>query len=173
MPFFSVLINSIVRQLEFAADAYSVKLGYDIRLALLDISKENLGELNPDPWHAAYHYTHPPLLSRLQNVTNLLDGKPMPEDKVTQYIKVRLPEKKENDEAKDAKKIADDDANDALPPPESPAQVAMVPPADPPPPTGVAAIKGVIELASETKKKEKKKMESSSSEAGEERHVSV
>jgi Zn-dependent protease with chaperone function len=46
----SVMVNGIVRQLEFAADRYAVSLGYDIRLALLDLSKENLGDLNPDPW---------------------------------------------------------------------------------------------------------------------------
>ena len=50
MPFMSVMVNGIVRQLEFAADRYAVSLGYDIRLALLDLSKENLGDLNPDPW---------------------------------------------------------------------------------------------------------------------------
>ena len=171
MPFFSVLINSIVRQLEFQADAYSVKLGYDIRLALLDISKENLGELNPDPWHAAYHYTHPPLLSRLQYVTDLKGGAPMPKDVVTQYIKV--PEKKEKEEVENAGKKADaendddddnadtdeTDENDVdLPPPGSPPKVVMAPPADPPPPTGVVAInKGTIELAAEPKKKKEKK----------------
>ncbi len=79
MPFFSVLLNAIVRQLEFQADRYSVQLGFDIRASLFDLSKKNLGDLNPDPWHSAWHHTHPPLLERLDAVSALLG--PMPEPK--------------------------------------------------------------------------------------------
>lgn len=99
MPFWSVLLNSIVRQLEFAADRYSVSLGYDIRLALLDLGLENLSDMNPDPWHAAWHYSHPPLVSRLNAVTKLLNNAPMPDDKVIQYIQMPSTKTKTDGEA--------------------------------------------------------------------------
>ena len=78
-PLCSVAMNAMVRQLEFAADRYSVDLGFDIRPALFDLSKSNLGDLNPDSWHSAYHHNHPPLLERLNAVSELLG--PMPEVK--------------------------------------------------------------------------------------------
>jgi STE24 endopeptidase len=76
-PLCTVAMNAMVRQLEFAADRYSVELGFDIRPALFDLSKSNLGDLNPDSWHSAYHHNHPPLLERLNAVSDLLG--PMPE----------------------------------------------------------------------------------------------
>jgi hypothetical protein len=50
MPFWSILMNAFTRQLEFAADAYSAKLGYaeELQAGLIAISKTNLGDLNPD-----------------------------------------------------------------------------------------------------------------------------
>merc|ERR1740130_501016 len=102
MPLFSVLANCIVRQLEFAADKYSVELGYDIRLALLDLGLENLSDMNPDPWHAAYHYSHPPLVQRLDAIKELLGGQEMPDSKVINYIK--MPDLKKDD----PKKVAEE-----------------------------------------------------------------
>jgi STE24 endopeptidase len=158
MPFMSVMVNGIVRQLEFAADRYAVSLGYDIRLALLDLSKENLGDLNPDPWYSSYHYTHPDLVSRLEAVTAQMGGAPMPKDVVTQYIKMPGTESTEDtmDDTKEESKKNDgineksdnSISEDELPPPE----VVMKPPSDEPPPTGIAAKIGTIEMASEKNK---------------------
>ena len=65
-------MNGVTRKLEFQADAYSVKLGMDIREALIKISKKNKGDLNPDWLHSLYHLSHPPLLERLDAVSLLL-----------------------------------------------------------------------------------------------------
>ena len=133
MPLFSVLANCIVRQLEFAADKYSVELGYDIRLALLDLGLENLSDMNPDPWHAAYHYSHPPLVQRLDAVKELLGGQEMPDSKVINYIK--MPDLKKDD----PKKVAEETD---LPVAKA---VEMKPPTEAPPPQGVAAQIGIRE----------------------------
>ena len=68
-PVFGVFMNAVTRTLEFQADAYSVKLGMDIREALIKISKKNRGDLNPDWLHSLYHLSHPPLLERLDAVS--------------------------------------------------------------------------------------------------------
>ena len=71
MPLFSGLMNSFTRKLEFRADAYSNKLGLDIRPALIGISKTNKGDLNPDWLHSLWHHNHPPLVERIDAVNAL------------------------------------------------------------------------------------------------------
>jgi len=75
MPFFSIGMNAFTRQLEFAADAYSVRLGYDIRGSLAKISKTNLSDLNPDPLDSLCHHSHPTTVQRVGAVKALLDKK--------------------------------------------------------------------------------------------------
>lgn len=52
---------------EFAADTFSANLGMsaELQTGLCKISLENLGAMNPDPYYANYHYSHPPLVERL------------------------------------------------------------------------------------------------------------
>eukprot|EP00903_Cladosiphon_okamuranus_P011068 g10449.t1 len=63
-----VLMNMLSRKNEFQADAYAVKLGYSkgLQSGLVKLQLENLGNMNPDPWYSAFHYSHPPLVERLQ-----------------------------------------------------------------------------------------------------------
>lgn len=35
-------------------------------VGLITISKENLGNMNPDWLYSAYHFSHPPLIERLK-----------------------------------------------------------------------------------------------------------
>ena len=198
MPFVSVVLNSIVRQCEYAADRYAVSLGYDIRLALLDLSKENLGDLNPDPWYSSYFYTHPDLVSRLEAVTAQMGGAPMPEDVVTQYVSMPTVTKESKADTKadpatavtatataETRNVQKDESDDedtaanngvpqttakevSIPPPKNQKTIykntpgiipdvavpshVMAPPSDPPPPTGIAARIGTIEMAAEKNK---------------------
>lgn len=67
------ILTVVSRQNEFAADKFSVDLGYAVPLqsGLCKIHVENLGALRPDPWYSAYHYSHPPLVERLQAMMQL------------------------------------------------------------------------------------------------------
>jgi STE24 endopeptidase len=60
--------NLLTRLHEFEADAFAVSLGYSAALisGLTKISAENKGNLVPDPLYSAYHYSHPPLTTRLK-----------------------------------------------------------------------------------------------------------
>jgi STE24 endopeptidase len=56
------------RTFEFQADSFAHKMGYADPLCagLFEIHEENKGDLNPDPWYAWYHFSHPPLVERLR-----------------------------------------------------------------------------------------------------------
>ena len=71
----TILMNAMTRQLEYAADAYSVKLGFDIRSSLKRISRTNLENLDPDPLDAVLRLSHPTTVQRVTAVTNLLKQK--------------------------------------------------------------------------------------------------
>ncbi|CAM9104294.1 unnamed protein product [Laminaria digitata] len=72
-----VLMNMLSRRNEFQADAYAVKLGYSkgLQSGLVKLQLENLGNMNPDPWYSAFHYSHPPLVERLQAMAAATDAK--------------------------------------------------------------------------------------------------
>eukprot|EP00310_Coccolithus_braarudii_P018216 CAMPEP_0183343274 /NCGR_PEP_ID=MMETSP0164_2-20130417/9219_1 /TAXON_ID=221442 /ORGANISM="Coccolithus pelagicus ssp braarudi, Strain PLY182g" /LENGTH=473 /DNA_ID=CAMNT_0025514055 /DNA_START=27 /DNA_END=1448 /DNA_ORIENTATION=- len=76
MPAFSIGLNAFTRQLEYSADAYSVRLGFDIRAALVKISKTNLSDLNPDPLDSLCNHSHPTTVQRVLAVKDLLDHQP-------------------------------------------------------------------------------------------------
>jgi len=61
------LTNLLSRKNEFEADAFSVELGYrkDLSSGLITIHKENKSNMYPDKLYSAYHYSHPPLIERL------------------------------------------------------------------------------------------------------------
>jgi STE24 endopeptidase len=60
-------VNVLSRHHEFQADQYAKKLGYASALTsgLIKLHLKNYGNLNPDPWYSAWHYSHPPLVERL------------------------------------------------------------------------------------------------------------
>ncbi|KAK3158732.1 hypothetical protein QOZ80_2AG0140890 [Eleusine coracana subsp. coracana] len=64
----SFCLNLVSRAFEFQADAFAKNLGYstELRAALVKLQEENLSAMNTDPWYSAYHYSHPPLVERLQ-----------------------------------------------------------------------------------------------------------
>lgn len=68
----SFLVTLNTRRNEFQADAFSVHLGYGdvLQSALTKLSIENLSNMNPDDLYSAYHYSHPPLLERLNAITD-------------------------------------------------------------------------------------------------------
>jgi len=67
------LMNLLSRKNEFQADAYSVNLGYCDQLSkgLITIHKENKSNLLPDKLYSAYHYSHPPLIERLEAMKSI------------------------------------------------------------------------------------------------------
>ncbi|CAM9212474.1 unnamed protein product [Discosporangium mesarthrocarpum] len=68
----SVAMNVLSRKNEFEADAYAVGHGFsrELQTGLVKLQLENLGNMNPDPWYSAFHYSHPPLVERLQAITS-------------------------------------------------------------------------------------------------------
>ncbi|KAI8822201.1 peptidase family M48-domain-containing protein [Fimicolochytrium jonesii] len=64
------LQNMVSRRNEFQADSFAKKLGYGtlLKSALTKLHVENKGTLNPDPWYSAWHYSHPPLVERLNAI---------------------------------------------------------------------------------------------------------
>jgi STE24 endopeptidase len=71
-----VLMTMLSRRNEFQADTFANTKGRgeELKSGLLQIHKENKGELDPDPWYSWYHYTHPPLVERLRAM-DLIDKK--------------------------------------------------------------------------------------------------
>ncbi|KAL4102164.1 hypothetical protein PRIC1_005912 [Phytophthora ramorum] len=67
----SFLITLNTRKNEFQADAFAVDLGHDAALksGLTKLAIENLSNMNPDVLYSAYHYSHPPLVERLNAIT--------------------------------------------------------------------------------------------------------
>lgn len=66
----SILMTFNSRRNEFAADEFAVDLGRGKALGqgLIKISIENLSNFVPDPLYSLYHYSHPPLMERLQAI---------------------------------------------------------------------------------------------------------
>ncbi|KAJ2084265.1 zinc metalloprotease [Coemansia sp. RSA 988] len=64
--------NLVSRVHEFQADEFSKKLGYGKQLAsgLIKLQIENKSSMNPDPLYSAYHFSHPPLVERLNALDN-------------------------------------------------------------------------------------------------------
>jgi STE24 endopeptidase len=56
------------RKNEFEADAYARDTyeGKALSQALKRLSVDNLSDLYPHPWYVFFHYSHPPLLDRLE-----------------------------------------------------------------------------------------------------------
>ena len=68
-----LFMNAISRKNEFEADAYA-SLTYDgtaLQTALKKLSVNNLSNMLPHPLYVFFHYSHPPLLQRLQAIEAL------------------------------------------------------------------------------------------------------
>ena len=65
-----VLMNVLSRKNEFEADAYARDTydGEQLQIALKKLSVDNLSNLYPHPAHVFMHYSHPPLLRRLEEL---------------------------------------------------------------------------------------------------------
>ena len=63
-----IFMNFLSRKNEFEADAYAKKTfeGSSLELALKKLSVDNLTNLYPHPLYVFIHYSHPPLLKRLE-----------------------------------------------------------------------------------------------------------
>uniref|UniRef100_A0A8C8ZFT1 CAAX prenyl protease n=1 Tax=Prolemur simus TaxID=1328070 RepID=A0A8C8ZFT1_PROSS len=66
----SFCLTVLSRRFEFQADAFAKKLGKakDLYSALIKLNKDNLGFPVSDWLFSMWHYSHPPLLERLQNL---------------------------------------------------------------------------------------------------------
>lgn len=67
-----LLMNMYSRKNEFEADAYAKETfsGGALIEALKRLSVDSLSNLYPHPWYVFFHYSHPPLLQRLEALTS-------------------------------------------------------------------------------------------------------
>lgn len=67
-----ILMNILSRKNEFEADDYarSTYDGEHLSIALKKLSVNNLSNLYPHPWYVFVHYSHPPLIKRLEALGN-------------------------------------------------------------------------------------------------------
>jgi len=82
-PLMGPLMNGFTRSLEFAADRYSVHLGYDVRSALTKLSDKNLSDCNPDPLVSLCHHSHPTLVQRHAAIARCLEAQTAAKQKTT------------------------------------------------------------------------------------------
>ena len=63
-----MIMNMLSRKNEYEADDYarSTYDGKALQLALKKLSVDSLSNLYPHPWYVFMHYSHPPLLKRLE-----------------------------------------------------------------------------------------------------------
>lgn len=71
----SIILHSLSRKNEYQADGFAVETVADpeqMVLALKNLSKDNLSNLTPHPFHVFLHYSHPPVLKRVQAIRQQL-----------------------------------------------------------------------------------------------------
>ena len=71
---FTPLSNFFSRLHEKEADSFSYELTHDgdsMISALVKLSKDNLSNLHPHPFYAAFHYSHPPVIRRIGYIKEL------------------------------------------------------------------------------------------------------
>ncbi|MFW6413834.1 MAG: M48 family metallopeptidase [Verrucomicrobiota bacterium] len=70
--FLSLLVNAFSRRNEYEADRFALETGADTDefvKALKKLSRDNLSNLTPHPFHVFLHYSHPPVLQRIRSLT--------------------------------------------------------------------------------------------------------
>lgn len=68
---FTPVFTWFSRRHEREADSYAVKLAGDpkaMAMALVKLSKDNLSNLHPHPLYAAFYYSHPPVVERIEAI---------------------------------------------------------------------------------------------------------
>lgn len=70
-----LLMNLISRHNEFAADAFAAdySLATQLQSALKKLSVNHLSNLDPHPFYVFIHYSHPPLISRLEELEKRIE----------------------------------------------------------------------------------------------------
>ncbi|MEQ8530632.1 MAG: M48 family metallopeptidase, partial [Imperialibacter sp.] len=65
-----ILMNVLSRKNEFEADAYAAETyeAQPLATALKKLSVDSLSNLFPHPWYVFVHYSHPPMLKRLERL---------------------------------------------------------------------------------------------------------
>ena len=66
--------SSISRRFEREADRFAFSLSGNNKFmisALIKLSKDNLSNLHPYPLYAAFYYSHPPMVQRIEHIRNL------------------------------------------------------------------------------------------------------
>jgi STE24 endopeptidase len=65
------LMSLLTRHYEREADAYACEVGKDpegLATALIKLARDNLSNLHPHPWYAAFYYSHPPVVDRVRRL---------------------------------------------------------------------------------------------------------
>lgn len=75
--FIEILLNSIVRRIEYQADKFSFELGYGDELikALSILSEMNKSHLDPDPLYSMVNNSHPTLVERIRAINGYKNDK--------------------------------------------------------------------------------------------------
>ena len=70
-------MNLFSRKNEYEADEYAAKTSSakDLIIALKRLSVDSLSNLTPHPIYSFFHYSHPPLLERLNALDKFVDNK--------------------------------------------------------------------------------------------------
>lgn len=70
--FAGYIVNTFSRRNEYQADAFAARygLGEHLVAALKKLSVKTLSNLTPDPIYVKFHYSHPTLLQRIENINN-------------------------------------------------------------------------------------------------------
>ncbi|MEJ2201796.1 MAG: M48 family metallopeptidase [Desulfuromonadaceae bacterium] len=72
---FTPLMSWFSRRDEWQADAYACALHgnpEDLASGLVKLSRDNLANLHPHPWYAAFYFSHPPLVQRIQTLRKMV-----------------------------------------------------------------------------------------------------
>jgi STE24 endopeptidase len=69
----SVFSNSLSRKFEYQADRFASEhySAEHLQNALINLSRNNLSNLNPHPAYVWYYYSHPPLLERIHHINEI------------------------------------------------------------------------------------------------------
>ncbi len=72
-----IVMNMLSRKHEYQADDFAARygMGNDLIGSLKKLSVNNLSNLTPHPLYVFFHYSHPTLLQRIENLKNISDEK--------------------------------------------------------------------------------------------------
>lgn len=71
---FTPLFNLLTRYYERQADEFACRVSGDpeaMASSLTKLAKDNLSNLHPHPWYAAFYYSHPPVVERVRRIRSL------------------------------------------------------------------------------------------------------